>query len=291
MRTLRRLIIGLLVLGAVCTTAAWALAGEPDAGSIRSTRAPTPSPPAPALPTPAPPTTTPTPGLALPLQPRPLRVAWAGDSVASTLADAVAAEAATRGIELVDRTAPGCGMVRGLPADDALVPVGMVRACDDAVPVRNAGTAASGADVVTWLSTWETSNRIVDGGAYVFGTPEGDAGLLRLVDESAQRLMSGGARLVLLTMPPSTTGPERPVVTEADIRGALHLNALLRQYAAAHADRVGILDLAAVVCPDGPLCAPEEGGVTLRPNDGGHFAGAGPAWVAPRLLDLLVGAG
>ena len=70
---------------------------------------------------------------------------------------------------------------------------------------------------------------------------------------------------------------------------ALHLNDLFRQYAAAHPDRVAVLDLAALVCPAGPPCPTEVEGVTLRPVDGGHFAGDGPAWVAPRVLDRLVG--
>jgi len=235
-------------------------------------------------------TTTPRPpGLALPLDPRPVRIAWAGDSVAASLAAAVAAEANARGIQLVNRTTSGCGMVRGLPADDQMVPISFVRACDGGIPPHNAETGASGADVVTWLSTWETANRIVDGQAYEFGTPEADAKLLELIDESARQLTAGGARLVLLTMPPNTTGPRRPVVTDEETRRALHLDDLLRRYAAAHPDRVALLDFAAIVCPGGPPCPTEVEGVTLRPEDGGHFAGAGPDWVAPRVLDALVG--
>jgi hypothetical protein len=223
------------------------------------------------------------------LSPPPFRVAWAGDSVAYTLVGAIAAEANARGMQVVNRTTIGCGMVRGLPADDALVPFDIVRTCDTSVPASHAQTAASGADVVTWLSTWETSNRAVDGQSYVFGSPEGDAKLLELIDEAARGVMAGGARLVILTMPPSAPGRLRPVVDERDVQRALHLNGLLRQYAAAHADRIAVLDLAAIVCPGGPPCPTEVEGVTLRPEDGGHYHGDGPAWVAPRVLDQLVG--
>lgn len=293
-RTVGRLLVGLLVAAAVLAGVVWYLdrdRGSPRA-TERATRSPATATTAPATTTTvAPPTSTTTAptGLPLPLDPRPTRIAWAGDSVADSLAQAVAAEANARGIQLVNRTTSGCGMVRGLPADDQLVPISFVRACDGGIPPNNAGTGASGADVVTWLSTWETANRVVDGQAYVFGTPEGDAKLLELIDESAQQVMAGGARLVFLTMPPNTTGPNRPVVTDEDTRRALHLDDLLRQYAAAHGDRVAVLDFASIVCPTGPPCPTEVDGVTLRPVDGGHFAGDGPAWVAPRLLDALVG--
>jgi len=102
-------------------------------------------------------------------------------------------------------------------------------------------------------------------------------------------VMAGGARLVLLTVPPNATGPMRPTIDETATKRTLHFNGLLRQYAAAHPDRVAVLDLAAIVCPTGPPCPTEVDGVTLRPDDGGHFAGDGPAWVAPRVLDRLMG--
>jgi hypothetical protein len=282
-----------VVLGALAAGAWFGLgdaSDEPAADApARDSARRSPARTAPPVTAPPPPPTTLPPGLPLPLVPRPARIAWAGDSVSDTLVDAVAAHAAPRGVEVLDRTTSGCGLVRGQPADDALVPIDFVRACDAGVPRQNAGTAAVGADVVVWLSTWETANRVVDGTGYVFGTPEADGMMLGLIDESAQQLMAGGARLVFLTMPPNTTGPNRPVLDEAATLRALHLNALLRQYAAAHADRVAVLDLAEIVCPGGPPCPTVVEGVTLRPVDGGHFAGDGPDWVAPRVLDRLVG--
>lgn len=291
MRVVPRLLVGLLFVAAAVIAVFWYLDQRPEstpAVDRRAGSAPTVST---TTTTTVPPTTTTTtlPWLPLPLNPPPTRIAWAGDSVSDTLADAVAAEANARGIQLVDRTTSGCGMIRGLPADDQLVPISFVRGCDGGIPSNNAGTGSSGADVVTWLSTWETANRVVDGQAYVFGTPEADAKLLELIDESAQQVMAGGARLVFLTMPPNTTGPNRPVVTDEDNRRVLHLNDLFRQYAAAHGDRVSVLDLASIVCPTGPPCPTEVEGVTLRPVDGGHFAGDGPGWVATRVVAALVG--
>jgi lysophospholipase L1-like esterase len=238
-----------------------------------------------------PPTTTTTapPGLPLPLSPGPVRIAWAGDSVAYTLASAVAAEANVRGVQVVDRSTPGCGMLRGFPADENLVPYAIVSACDRAIPGNRGITAGSGADVVTWLSTWEDSNRVVDGVGYVFGTPEADAKLLELIDEAVQQLTSRGARLVFLVNPPPTSGPMRPEIDPAAVARGQHLGALLRRYASEHADRVGLIDLTPIVCPTGPPCPTEVDGVTLRPTDGGHFGADGAAYVASRLLDQLMG--
>ena len=297
MRPLARLVTGILVVVLVVAAAFWWLdrRSGTDSAPDRPTATAGPSTPSTGAPSPAPTTTTPPPttttpsGLALPLQPRPARIAWAGDSVADTLHAAIAADAAGRGVEVVNWTVSGCGLVRGFPAYDDLTEISFTRACDGGVLPHNQAIAASGAEVVTWLSTWETANRIVDGQGYVFGTPEGDAALMGLIDESAQLLMSRGARLVFLTVAPNTTGPNRPERDPALEQRTLHLNQLLRQYAATHADRVAVLDLASFVCPSGPPCPTEVDGITLRPTDGGHFAGDGPAWVAPRVLDRLLG--
>ena len=291
MRPFERLVIGSLVVAVVFVATFWYLDRRP--GSMqRLGQAAVPGAFAAALPpTSLAPTSTTVPpaGLALPLAPRPLRIVWAGDSLAGSLADAVVAAGAARGIEVLAQATPGCGMVRGLPADDGFSPIPWAATCDGSVGAHNLGVAALGADVVTWLSTWETANRIIDGQGYVFGTPEGDAVLLGLLDESVAQLTSGGARLVFVTVAPHTTAPNRPTRDPEAEQRTLHLDALLRRYAGAHADHVAVLDLASLVCPTGPPCPTAVDGVTLRPDDGAHFAGGGPAWVAPRVLDLLLG--
>jgi hypothetical protein len=293
MRFLTRLLIGLLVVGVVAGGTVWLLQRDRGSGPIATSEpASTSAPAATTVPPTAPPTTTTTavPGLALPLNPRPARITWAGDSVAFTLREAIAGTANARGIQVVDRTTPGCGMLRGFPADDDLVPFPNVTACNTAVPAHLAATASAGGDTITWLSTWETSNRVVDGTGYVFGTPEGDAEILALVDESVQRLAANGARVVFLLDPPATTGSLRPVIDPVAQERMLHLGDLLKQYAAAHPDRTAVIDLTPIVCPGGPPCPPVVDGVTLRSDDGGHFTAEGAAWLAPRILDRLVGA-
>jgi hypothetical protein len=281
------IILAVLVL-ALGGTLTWLVTDENRGSNNRprsaTTRQPTTLPPTTIAAT----MTTTLPGTPLPLMPRPTRIAWTGDSVAGSLRDAMIAEGRARGMQVLDRTTAGCGMVRGVPADDSLAPISFAQGCDEGVPPQLVGTAALQPEVVTWLSTWETANRIVDGQTFRFGTPEADAKLLELINESVELLSANGARVVLLTIPPNTTGPRRPVANETLVRGALHFNALLRQYVLEHPD-VSILDFAAMVCPGGPPCPTEVEGVTLRPEDGGHFAGDGPAWVAPRVFDALFG--
>lgn len=291
MRILVRLLLGLVVVAVAATGVYWLLDDSPgrEPRAVPPASTTRPGPASTSTTTVAPPTTTVPTVMRLPLAPRPVRIAWAGDSVAFTLRNAMAAEANARGVQLVDRSLPGCGMVRGSPADSNLVPYGFVTSCDAEIPDAQWVTAGTGADIVTWLSSWETSNRIVDGAGYVFGTPEGDAKLLALVDESVARLTSGGARLVFLLNPPPTSGRIRPTIDLQAVADMAHLDDLLRVYASQHADRTAVLDLSPIACPGGSPCPTEVEGVTLRPDDGGHFSEAGAAYVAPRLADLLLG--
>jgi lysophospholipase L1-like esterase len=47
------------------------------------------------------------------------------------------------------------------------------------------------------------------------------------------------------------------------------------------------MDISPIVCPGGPPCPTTLDGITLRPNDGGHYDAEGAAWLAPRLMDGL----
>jgi hypothetical protein len=140
---------------------------------------------------------------------------------------------------------------------------------------------------VLWLSTWETSDRIVDGRLYRFGTKAGDRVVLEGLERSRQLVTANGARLVLLTNAPRAETSETQVHDPEDDREILHLNELFREFAAAHPESVTVVDFASIVCPDGPPCPEQVEGVTLRSRDGSHFDGEGPGWVAPRLLDAV----
>jgi peptidoglycan/LPS O-acetylase OafA/YrhL len=220
----------------------------------------------------------------------PQSIVWAGDSVAGSLSDAIIAAGRASGITITDVSVPGCGLIAGLPAPNLGPPVAWAQTCSDNIPQIEQRAAAFKPDIITWLSSWEDSDRIVNGVGYKFGTPTGDAEVMQLIDQAMGRLTATGARVAIFTVAPPTTSSDLPPPTQDDITPILHLNALLRQYVSEHPQTTFLVDLAAMVCPTTP-CSPTVDGVTPRPEDGRHFAGAGPAWVAPYILDALVAQG
>jgi hypothetical protein len=99
------------------------------------------------------------------------------------------------------------------------------------------------------------------------------------MERTRLRLSSRGARIVLVTMV-----PRWGKVTEAERRIVAHYNWLIRDFVAAHADSMGILDMAELICPGG-RCLP----LGVRP-DGIHFTPAASAWAVELMLpDLLAG--
>jgi peptidoglycan/LPS O-acetylase OafA/YrhL len=211
-----------------------------------------------------------------------------GDSVAASLGDALAQEAATRGIALHTATRPGCGLITGIPTlpDGTEVPWG--RACSDGtMPYLTSQIADQAPTTVLWLSTWETADRRVGGRVYRFGTKAADKVVMDRLEESRKLITANGARLVLLTNAPSAERSETHVRDPAEDAKIERLNRILEKFASEHPETVSLVDLAAIVCPNGTPCPEQVEGVTLRPRDGGHFEGGGPGWVAPRLLDAI----
>ena len=228
-----------------------------------------------------PPTTTPAP---------PPSMLLVGDSVADTLRPALGAQAAIRGIRFSAEVRPGCGLTTGVPAysNGTVIPWGPGCA-DGTLSYLTQAVQEADPQVVLWLSTWETADQLVNGQFYAFGSPAADALLLQELEQSREVLTAGGARLVLVTIAPrAETSATVPTDNPAEDQQYLHLDALLRTFAAQHTNSVTVVDLARIICPSGPPCPPEVDGVDLRPNDGGHFAGDGPAWVAPRLMDAIM---
>jgi peptidoglycan/LPS O-acetylase OafA/YrhL len=216
------------------------------------------------------------------------RVLLLGDSVAASLSDALAQEAATRGIELSTATRPGCGMVSGIPTLDDGTEVPWGKGCSDGTgDYLDEAIAQRSPTTVLWLSTWETADRIIDGQLYRFGNTKADAAILEKLEESYAHIAQGGARLMLVTNTPRAENSDTYVRNAEDDAKIERLNRLYREFAAAHPGEVSVVDLAEIICPDGSPCPEYVDGVRLRPRDGGHYEGDGPAWVAPRLLDAV----
>jgi hypothetical protein len=213
-----------------------------------------------------------------------------GDSVADTLRPALADQADIRGVRFSAQVRPGCGLVTGIPAYPSGAPIPWGPGCADGT-ISYLSDAVQQADpqVVVWLSTWETADQLVNGQFYAFGTPAADAMLLEEFEQSREVLTAGGARLAMVTIAPrAEQSATVPNDNPAEDQQYLHLDELIRTFAAQHTDSVTVVDLAKIVCPSGPPCPVDVDGVDLRPNDGGHFAGDGPAWVAPRLMDAIM---
>jgi len=219
------------------------------------------------------------------------RVLLLGDSVAATLGDALQQEAATHGVALSVRTRPGCGMTTAIPLldDGSQFPWGQDCA-NNTIEYQTSSVREVNPDVVLWLSTWETANALFNGVPTRFGTPAGDAALLNEFEAARARIGKDGARLVMLTVPPHADTSELHPFGGNDASRAqyLHLNRVLRQFAKRHPDDVAVADLASIVCTKKDSCPASVDGVVLRPRDGGHFEGDGPAWVAPRLYAEVI---
>jgi hypothetical protein len=213
---------------------------------------------------------------------------FVGDSVADTLAGALATAAAPDGVEVLSRVRSGCGMspapvVYG--GTDQVIP--WTPSCADGFEAYVHGALEeTHPDVVLWLSTWEAGDVLVAGRVLHLGTPESDAWLLADMDDVRRQVDAVGARLVFVTNAPTAPNPRAPVAPDNAVRLET-LNALYHRFADLHPDDTGVADLAPLVCPGGPPCPTAVDGVVLRPVDGGHYEGGGPAWVAPRLLPLI----
>ncbi|MDQ1477078.1 MAG: hypothetical protein QOE62_2307, partial [Actinomycetota bacterium] len=77
--------------------------------------------------------------------------------------------------------------------------------------------------------------------------------------------------------------------TKADDDGYVRLNALLRRFRARHPDQVTLVDLAAMLCPQGPPCPERVDGLQARP-DGRHFTPRAATWAARWILTQTFGA-
>ena len=133
-------------------------------------------------------------------------------------------------------------------------------------------------EFVVWHSSWrDVAARRVGDRVVRFDTLESDRLLAVSLERTRRRLSSRGARVVLVTLAPRwgrATAAERRVVG--------HYNRMLRDFVAAHADSMGMVDMAELICPGGTCLA-----LSLRP-DGVHFTPESGAWVVDLLLpDLL----
>jgi hypothetical protein len=220
---------------------------------------------------------------------RPNRIVIVGDSVADSLSWGLEPMGPTLGIDVRKAAFPGCGVASGFPVDEHGTPFDWSDECAAAVPPALSKVAENlTPDLVVWLSTWELANRREGGENLEFGTPEHDAALYAAMEDAAERLTSRGAKLIVVPPVPRAATDLAPAEDDDDGRYA-HYAALIERLARAHPDTVGVVELGAVICPDGPPCPEEIEGLRLRP-DGGHFTETTSPWVGARVMPMLLDA-
>jgi peptidoglycan/LPS O-acetylase OafA/YrhL len=221
-----------------------------------------------------------------------VRVLILGDSTACSIYPGMKAVGDEIGASVAQAAVFGCGMASGdvtstrgeqITPHSERCPAMVERAQVPAV-------AEMRPDVVLWMSLWEKSDVIANGTTLISGTPAGDAEMLRRMDATLKRVTAFGAKVVLVTIaPPAPNDADGTSTTprEVDEAGYVRLDSLDRRFAAAHPGVVTLVDLAHRICPNGPPCPEQVGGVRLRP-DGRHFSPTASAIAAQWLLPQMV---
>jgi peptidoglycan/LPS O-acetylase OafA/YrhL len=220
------------------------------------------------------------------------RVVVLGDSVAWSLGTYLPKQP---GLTVTVRAIQGCGIAR-LPD---IIQLGEGHTNYPACPTWDSRwTRAVEADdpdvAVILLDRWELMDRRLGGEYQHVGQPTYDA-YLEIELKLAISVAGGrGARVVLLTAP-YTRRAERPdggLYDEDRPERVDAWNALLRRVAAQQTDRVRVLDLNTLVCPDGRFTW-SVNGLRVR-SDGLHFTERGvqrliAPWLLPQLAAIAYG--
>jgi peptidoglycan/LPS O-acetylase OafA/YrhL len=260
------------------------LQGGPDKLLTSAPTGQLPPPP----PAPAPDTVAAAPGNA-PAPAPPRRIMLVGDSLAVSLEPALKEAAAEHGVQLYPASVSGCGVLGGEPLDLAGVPFKWSADCEQAIPKFHAARLAQlRPDMVLWLSGWDRTERLLNGQRVSPRTIQGREVFMGLIDEAATRLTSTGARLVMLTVAPAAPTDEYPDPPKDE--GLVQMNRLIRDYARQHADRVALVDLDRMLCPEGQPCPRSVEGVEPRYRDGHHFEEDTAPWIAGKLMPEVVAA-
>ena len=216
-----------------------------------------------------------------PAGPDAIRYAVFGDSTAAPTARAFETWAASdaqgaRFAFVAGRVRLGCGLMGPAERRDVTVPTG--KSCPDVVPEWAARVRAGDVGLaIVQTGAWETREHVfAPGGALQRpGDPEFDAHLRRQMERAMDALTAAGATVVWMVVPHLGPGKQLgngKLRLPAELRDPARIdryNALLREVAAARADRVALVDLPSVLAtlPGGVL------DVEARP-DGMHLTTA-----------------
>jgi peptidoglycan/LPS O-acetylase OafA/YrhL len=216
------------------------------------------------------------------------RLLAVGDSLLASLVPGLTPAAQARGVSLQSIAIPGCGVVRGDPLAPDDSHISWAAGCDkDMARLQLNAVQKVRPDVVVWLSSWETADRIVDGQQFVMDTADGIRKTTALVDETVERLTSTGARVGFLTIAPTLPTLEYGAPTAEATHRVLLLDTILRDYATGHPRTTFVVPLADQYCPGLHDCPQSIDGIDLRNPDGRHFSPRGANWLGPWVIDQL----
>ena len=141
---------------------------------------------------------------------------------------------------------------------------------------------------VVMVGAWDVVDHRVDGEILAVGTERWVAHMTRQLDTATEVLSARGGRVVVMTSP-CFAQPEsglEGIPERSDATRLGHLNRLLRAYSKAHATRVSLVDVQALLCPKGQYTSTVRG-VTARDPDGTHLTPEGSKvvwrWLAGQL--------
>ncbi|MDT4891246.1 MAG: hypothetical protein QOE97_281 [Pseudonocardiales bacterium] len=214
----------------------------------------------------------------------PLRVDVFGDSIGWTLAQYLPP---TTGVEVVNRTTLGCGVVQGGPYDYFGQQYDESQTCNTwQARWRSQVRADLPDEVVLVVGRWETMNRQHAGRWTHIGEPAFDQYLTSLIQQAVDILGSTGARVIIASEPYNRRGeqPDGSLYPEDDPVRVDRWNALVTQVLV-HRPDVRLLDLNKKLAPAGSF-AWDVDGVEVR-SDGVHLSESGVRWLAPWFTSQL----
>lgn len=224
-------------------------------------------------------------------------LAVVGDSVPKELMPTIDAEAARREWSVLPLAFGGCSVTGTFQVDERGRPFDWSSRCSDGLAALQSEAVANvDPQIVLWYSTRERFSVLTDGAIKAVGTREHYEQLAADLEAAYQRLAAGGADVVIILPTPrapaaigrcaaGASAPSECALDDAYYASIDALATSLRALAARHPDRVRLVDVADLLCPERRDCPMLRlGDAVVRP-DGIHFSAAGAAWFVPLLLD------
>ena len=234
----------------------------------------------------------------------PVKVTLFGDSVAFTAGFAIAGSqgASEYDVDLDPEGLIGCGVVKSTEYRSQGIIWGTTPSCNPTSPPSQQWPALWSAslrrfhpDVTVLLAgRWEVTDRLIDGQWMRIGEPAFDEVLRQSLEQAVSVGTSTGAFMVLETSPCFDSGEQpngQPWPEDSSARLDQY-NAILRDVASAHPQKVAVEDLGAAMCPGGRYQATLDG-VLIRKGDGVHFVETPSAgqWLSDQIFPGVVRVG